>query len=332
MSLLGRLVVVASVLTIVGCGGSSTRRPPSIPGTPPPGLIPREPPPAGPLVSTRAAMTVGEWRTVSPAASSPAPWLSTRRSPSARAVRPTGLIALAVPAVGMAQPERLGADPDTGCVVPIVACSHSNRPHHAQSLVAVARLAREMREQFGPPTKIYTTADLPDIRRVTEPTLAWVSQYLSLLEAARERERVLLERRRERQVQPAPVLVKTVRSKRVPAPPPTPPWATSGVPLYLAYGAPVIVASPHSPRPRDRKAVSDAPRRHGRGSRPQDGRSRLQTTPRRATSRGEVEPSARRPTARNGYEQSSRPFPYIARRLPVPGRGRYAQDTGAKAR
>ena len=83
-----------------------------------------------------------------------------------------------------------------GCVILIVAGSQGNHSAHAQPLVAVARPAREMREQIGPPTKIYTNADLPDVGDVTEPTLAWVSRYLALVEAALEREGVLQKRRR----------------------------------------------------------------------------------------------------------------------------------------
>ena len=199
-----------------------------------------------------------------------------------------------------------------GCVILIVAGSHGNRSAHAQSLVAVARLARETRELVGPPTKIYTNADLPDVGRVTEPTLAWVSRYLALVEAALERERVLQERRRERPIpQPALVPVKTRRSTPTPTPPPGP--TTSGIPLSLVYGAPVILASPHHRRPRDRRVVSDAHDHRAHGARPPRQRS------------------ARRPTARNRYEPSSRLFLYVPRGLPEPGTGRYAtrnQATG----
>jgi len=196
------------------------------------------------------------------------------------------------------------------CVILIVACSHGYHSAHAQSLVAVARLAREMREQVGPPGKIYTAADLPGVGRVTEPTLAWVSRYLALVEAALDRERVLQERRRERPMpQPAQVPAKTMRSKPTPAPPPRP--TTSGIPLSLVYGAPLILASPHQRRPRDHRAVSDAHDHHAHGVRPRSQRS------------------ADDPAARNRYEPSSRLFLSVPRGLPVPGTGRYA--TGSQA-
>ena len=116
------------------------------------------------------------------------------------------------------------------CVVLVVAFSHTDRPAHAQSLVDAARLARERREELGPPTKVYTTEDLPDVRRITEPTLAWVSRYRFLLEAALERERAHLELLRERSVMlPAPVPMKPL--KMVP-PDPAPAPPTIGIPLY----------------------------------------------------------------------------------------------------
>ena len=201
-----------------------------------------------------------------------------------------------------------------GCVILIVACSHGYHSAHAQSLVAVARLAREMREQVGPPGKIYTTADLPGVGRVTEPTLAWVSRYLALVEAALERERVLQGRRRERpmpQSQPARVPAKTMRSKPTPALPPPPRPTTSGIPLSLVYGAPVILASPHQRRPRDHRAVSDAHDHHAHGVRPRSQRS------------------ADGPAARKWYEPSSRLFLYVPRGLPAPGTGRYATRSQA---
>ena len=63
------------------------------------------------------------------------------------------------------------------CVVFVVACSHTDRPADAQSLVDVARLARASRVELGPPTKVYTHEDLPDTGRITEPTPAWVFRY-----------------------------------------------------------------------------------------------------------------------------------------------------------
>ena len=128
-----------------------------------------------------------------------------------------------------------------GYAVLIVAFSHTSLQAHPQSLVDAARLARDIRERHGPPTKVYTNDDLPDNSEVAarrEPTPAGESRYRSLLEEALERERVLLELLRTRRVtRPAPVPVQT-------APPPAP--ATPGIPLYLAYsGYPVIVAPPH---------------------------------------------------------------------------------------
>ena len=210
------------------------------------------------------------------------------------------------------------------CVVLVVAFSHTDRPAHAQSLVDAARLARERREELGPPTKVYTTEDLPDVRRITEPTLAWVSRYRFLLEAALERERARLELLRERSVMlPAPVPMKPV--KMVP-PDPAPAPPTIEIPLYPVYagylvypGYPALVASRPDPRPRHSTMISAPPRRYRRGGRARESRSRIQTTPRRGTSGRRVDPSTRRPAARNGYEQSSRPFPYIARGLAAPG-------------
>lgn len=215
-------------------------------------------------------------------------------------------------------PRRL---PWLGCVVLVVAFSHTGRPAHAQSLVDAARLAREIREALGPPTKVYTNQDLPAARRITEPTLAWVSRYRSLLEAALERERALLALRRDRPLTlpvPVPVPVQTVPQDPAPTPP------TFGIPLYPLYlGYPVFVSSPRSPRPRHSTTVSASPRRHRRGSRARDRRSRVQTARRRPTSGRRVAPSTRRPAAGNGYEQSRRSFPHIAPGLTIPGAGRH---------
>ena len=204
-----------------------------------------------------------------------------------------------------------------GCVVLIVAFSQTGRPAHAQSLVDAARLARARREALGPPTKVYTNEDLPDTGRITEPTLAWVSRYRSLLEAALERERALLELLPERSaMRPAPVPAKTVP----PDPAPTPP--TFGFPLYPVYsgypvylGYPVFVAALPNPQPRHSTMVSASPRRF----RARDQRSRIETMRRRATSGRRVDPSTGRTTIRNEYEPSSRRFPYIAPGLPTPG-------------
>ncbi len=216
-----------------------------------------------------------------------------------------------------------------GCVVLIVAFSHTGRPAHAQSLVDAARLAHARREALGPPTKVYTTGDLQDTRRITEPTLAWVSRYRSLLEAARERERALRELLRERSVmRPAPVPAKTVP----PDPAPTPP--TVGIPLYPVYsgypypvylGSPVFVAALPNPQPRHSTMVSASPLRF----RARDHRSRIETMRRRATSGRRVHRPTRRPATRNGYEPSSRRFLYIARGLPAPGVAR--NRTGGRA-
>ena len=220
--------------------------------------------------------------------------------------------------------------PWLGCVVLVVAFSHTGRPAHAQSLVDAARLAREIREALGPPTKVYTNQDLPAARRITEPTLAWVSRYHSLLEAALERERALLEAALERErallelrrdrplTLPVPVPVQTVPQDPAPTPP------TFGIPLYPLYlGYPVFVSSPLSPRPRHSTTVSASPRRHRRGSRARDRRSRVQTARRRPTSGRRVAPFTRRPAAGNGYEQSRRSFPHIAPGLTIPGAGRH---------
>ena len=179
-----------------------------------------------------------------------------------------------------------------GCVVLIVAFSHTSRPAHAQSLVDAARLARATRAELGPPTKVYTNEDLPDTRRITEPTLAWVSRYRSLLDAALERERAPLERLRERSVMlpPAPVQAKTVP----PDPAPTPP--TFGIPLSPVYsGYPVVVAALPNPQPQHFTMVSALPPLHRRGFRARDHRSRIETMRRRATSGRRVDPSTRRP-------------------------------------
>ena len=203
-------------------------------------------------------------------------------------------------------------------VVLVVAFSHTGRPAHAQSLVDTARLARERREALGPPTKVYTNENLPDTERLTEPTLAWVSRYRSRLEAALERERALLKLLRERPVMlPAPLPVKTMP----PQPAPTPP--TLGIPLYPVYssypGYPVFVASSANPRPRHSTMGSASPRRHLHRARARGQRSQIHPARRRATSGRRVDPPTRRPAARSGHEEASRPFPYIAPGLPVPG-------------
>ncbi len=213
-----------------------------------------------------------------------------------------------------------------GCVVLIAAFSHTGRPAHAQSLVDAARLARATRAELGPPTKVYTNEDLPDTRRITEPTLAWLSRYQSLLEAARERERGLRELLRERSVmRPAPVPAKTVP----PDPAPTPPTfgiplypASFGIPLYPIYpGYPVFVAALPNAQPRHSTMVSASPRRF----RARNHRSRIETMRRRATSgrrvhqtsRGQarvrtLEPTVplhrpRSPGARRGSDSNRRP-------------------------
>ena len=221
-----------------------------------------------------------------------------------------------------------------GCVVLVVAFSHIGRPAHAQSLVDAARLAGERRAELGPPAKVYTTADLPNTTRLTEPTLAWASRYRSLLEAARERERALREELlRERALTlslptPAPVPPKTVPTDA----PPTPPRAE--IPWYLvSSGYSVPVAGPPDPQPRhDTVAASSRPYR--RGGRARDRRSRARTTPRQATSDKRADPSAdergdaptRHPAARNASAQPSRAFRYIAPSLPAPGVARTRTD------
>ena len=199
-----------------------------------------------------------------------------------------------------------------GCVILVVAFTHMGRPAPAQSLVDAARLARATRAELGPPTKVYTNEDLSDTGRITEPTLAWAARYRSqLLEAALERERALLE---------------LLRARPVMLPAPAPP--TFGFPLYPIYssypGYPVFLASSANPRPRQSTKGSAAPRghQHRRGSRARDERSRIQTARHRAASGRRVDPSTRRPAARSGYEESSRPFPYIAPGLPAPGLAR----------
>ena len=201
------------------------------------------------------------------------------------------------------------------CVVLVAAFSHTGGPARAQSLVDAARLARERREAIGPPTRVHTNKELPDTGRITEPTQAWASRYRSQLEAALERERALLALLRERPVMlPAPLPVKTVP----PDPAPTPP--TFGIPLYPIYsGYPVFVASPANHRLRHHAIGSASPHRHRHGSRARDQRSRIRTTRHRATAGRRVDPPTRRPAARSGYAESSRPFPYIAPSLPVPG-------------
>ena len=153
----------------------------------------------------------------------------------------------------------LGRLPSLGCAVLIAALGQTSLPAHAQSLVDVARLVRDIRERHGPPTKVYTNEDLPDTGRITGPTRSWASRSRSLREAACERERARIALRCERPVtQPAPVPVKTVPVDPAPTP------ATSGIPLSLVYS---FVASPHSQRPRPSTTASKSPRRHQRGSR-----------------------------------------------------------------
>ena len=121
------------------------------------------------------------------------------------------------------------------CVVLVIAFCHLDLPAHAQSLVDAARLARDTREQLGPPAKVYTNADLPEAGRVVEPTLAWAARYGSLLEAALRRERALLELLRERRVTQRPLAARSLR------PDPAPPTArvTGGSPcLSLTRATP----------------------------------------------------------------------------------------------
>ena len=196
-----------------------------------------------------------------------------------------------------------------GCVILVVAFSHTGRPARAQSLVDAARLARARTEKLGTPAKVYTNDDLPHTKRIAEPSLAWAARYRSLLEAALERERALLELRREQPViLPAPVPVQAVP----PDPAPTPP--AFGIPWYLvSSGYPVFVAAPPDPRPRHSTMVSASPRRQRGRSRVRNHRSRIRSQRVRATPARRVDPSARRPAARNGHPQSSRPLPYLAR-------------------
>ncbi len=210
------------------------------------------------------------------------------------------------------------------CVVLVIAFCHLDLPAHAQSLVDAARLARDTREQLGPPAKVYTNADLPEAGRVVEPTLAWAARYESLLEAARRRERALLELLRERRVTQRPLAARSLR------PDPAPPTArvTGGIPLSLAYsGYPVSVARRKS-RPTDSTLVWHLHRPPG-----QDRRVRIQAAPRqigsdRKRGRSSRRPSSRRPAARSGYEQSSRPL--TARGFPAPGLNRNGQRPGSQ--
>ena len=208
------------------------------------------------------------------------------------------------------------------CVVLVVAFCHLDLPVHAQSLVDAARLARDTREQLGPPAKVYTNADLPEAGRVTGPTPARVSQYRSLLEAALRRERALLELLRERRVTQRPLAARSVR----PDPAPSTAPATGGIPLYLAYsGYPVYLAYSGYP-------LSVARRKSGRRDsisvwhlhrpRGQDRRARTQTAPRQTgsdskRSRSSRRPSSRRPAGRDRI-RTVQPRP----RLPVPGLNR----------
>jgi hypothetical protein len=202
-----------------------------------------------------------------------------------------------------------------GSVALVLASSHLGRPALAQSLVDAARLARETRQELGPPTKVYTEEDLPNIGGITEPTQAWASRYRSLLEAALARERALLWLRSLQPVtppEPMAVLVKTVQ----PDPPPAPP--TSGIPLSLVYsGYPVFGASGSSPRRRPSTRVPASPVRHPLGSRARGRRARIDTTRRPPTADRRDEPSTRRPPATNGYAESSRPFSNIVPGIPA---------------
>ena len=223
-----------------------------------------------------------------------------------------------------------------GCAVLIVALGQASLPAHAQSLADAARLAREIRQRLGPPTKVYTdddlsdtpltqvstNEDLPDTGGSTtspESTDSWDSRYQSQLEAALERERRLLE------------LLRTQEVRR-PTPSPTPVPEASGIPLYYAYS--VFVASPYNPRPRHGTTVSKSMGRHRRRSRGPDSKPRIRTDRRPPSSERRVEPSSRRPAATNGYEQSSRPFPYVSRglRVPSPHRSGTGTRTGTRIR
>ena len=209
-----------------------------------------------------------------------------------------------------------------GGAILIVAFSHTSLPARAQSLVEVAQLAREMRERQNPPTKVYTNADLPHVEPVSTPSESGapsVSDYQSQLDAALERERALLERLRRRQVwRPVPVVVEARAKPRPPDPPPT--QTTPGIPLYLAYGgSSTIVATPRKSRPREANVDVDRPSRHRRRSSRLDRRSQIRPTESHTNVSPTLKPTTRRPPARNGYEQSARPFPYIAPGLPAPG-------------
>jgi hypothetical protein len=226
--------------------------------------------------------------------------------------------------------------PRLWCAVLIVAFSHTSLPVRAQSLVDVARVTREMRERHGPPTKVYTNADLPNVGVVPvspEPTAPSVSFDRLRLDAALERERALLERLRTQEVtRPDPLALQPTP----PSPKPPPTQTTSGIPLSLAYaGTPVIAARPHKSSRRESTLKLDpdlnqeSTRPHQWRSRGRDRRTRHRPTVTQTDGGTTIEPTAGRPAASSGYDVSARPFPYTARGIPVPGLYRNGPPSGA---
>ncbi len=223
-----------------------------------------------------------------------------------------------------------------GCAVLIMAFSHSSQPARTQSLVDVARLAREARERHGPPSKVYTNADLPP----ADPTLASrgldapsVPDYQSRLDAALERERNLLERlgaRSETDVVPA------AHEPPKQTPEAEPVSTSAGIPLYLAYGgSPVLAATTRKSRPREGNLEPESTRRHRR--QPKGLGPRARTHARSTESLGQdpdvlKSPPSRRPAARSGYEESTRPSFYISAGIPAPGARGGGRQSGPSGR
>lgn len=201
--------------------------------------------------------------------------------------------------------------PRLGYTILIVALCHTAVPARAQSLVDAARLARETRERHDPPTKVYTAADFPeDARRVRprEPSVPVVPGDRSRLDEALERERVLLELLREQAVAPP---VAGDDDARTPKPVKVREQAPrGGIPLAWVY------AGSYAPPRTRRGADTRSSRRRGRRLEQPDPEARDEDAP-------QDEPGARveasRRVNRNAYEESSRPFAYIAPGIPAPG-------------
>lgn len=188
-------------------------------------------------------------------------------------------------------------------------------PAPAQTLVEAARLAAEARARFGPPDKVYTTADLPaDARRPPAPRPAAPIIDTTQLDAALQRERLLLELLQAASEPDDAPARERHRSSDAPErvrPP------TSGIPLAVAYGTPYVPFFGSRGTGSGRAVARPAGRADGAG------KGRAGPLVDDAGHGADPRLAPPRPDAghfnRNGYAESSRPFDYIAPGLPAPG-------------